>query len=303
MNLPPHQYQVFGLNVASEVQLSKLSNHSFDCADVIIKLAKVNINVPNGIKLGKFSQISSDDYLLDIPEVAKYYVQNGKTITIEKNAGISDLLIQAYLFGTVFANILQYRGYLVLHGSAIKVDDRAIIFSGKSGAGKSTTAAAFIKRGYTLLTDDVVALSPNVDGTFSLVSGPPRLKLWQHAIDELGAATAEMVEVTNKMGKYEIPVTRADNIGNIGVSAFYELNSHQADDIQLIRADDGVSKLRLLMKNTYRYKMLKPMNKLAEHLKFCTDFSKQINMFKVYRPENIFAIDELVASIENNLHS
>ena len=299
MELYPYQYQIFGLNVASEFHLSKLNSYPFDTpADVVIKSTKDAIDIQTGVKLGKFSQISPDDYFLDVPQVAKYYVQNGHTINIDKNDSASDLHIQAFLFGTIFANVLQYHGYLVLHGSAIQVGDKAVIFSGESGTGKSTTAAAFIKRGYSLLTDDVVVLSPHKDGSFSLVSGPPRLKLWQSAIDKLGVTTDQMVPIANKLDKYELPVAIDSSIGNnIQVSTFYELNSHLADDIQF-KQIDGINKLELLIDNTYRYRMLKPMGKLAEHLKFCTELSKQIRVYKVYRPKNAFAIDELVASLE-----
>lgn len=50
------------------------------------------------------------------------------------------------------------QGRISLHGSAVAVRGRAIVFLGRSGAGKSTAAAAACAKGAELLADDAVAL-------------------------------------------------------------------------------------------------------------------------------------------------
>ena len=55
--------------------------------------------------------------------------------------------------------ILMQRKILPLHGSAVAIDGKAYAFIGESGAGKSTLAAAFMNKGYELMTDDIVAIS------------------------------------------------------------------------------------------------------------------------------------------------
>jgi hypothetical protein len=50
------------------------------------------------------------------------------------------------------------------------------------GAGKSMTAAGFVKLGYPLLTDDVAALSVAC-GRFHVSPGYPRLNLWSDAVE------------------------------------------------------------------------------------------------------------------------
>jgi hypothetical protein len=301
MNLYPYQYRIFGLKVASQIQLSRLNELSFRVADVVIKLDKVNICIPSGVVVDEFEQISSEDYLLNIPDTAKYYVKKGKIVIIEKNCDTPSLL-QYYLLGTVFDNILQYRNCLVLHGSAVLVDDKAVIFNGHSGSGKSTLAAAFMKKGYPLLTDDVVVLSPNADGGFSLIPGPPKIKLWQLSIDKLSMPINKARKIARTLDKYEIPVTALNQKSNIEISAFYELNKHELNDIQ-VKPIQGIDKLSLLLTHTFGYSMLKPMGKLAIYLKACASISKQVQMFKVYRPESVFAIGELVAKIKNNTSS
>ena len=85
-----------------------------------------------------------------------------------------------YLRGPVLGMVLRLRGLVALHASAVVVDGSAVALVGATGAGKSTTAAAFVKAGRPLLCDDVVALQPIGNG-FDVLPGCPRLKLWPTA--------------------------------------------------------------------------------------------------------------------------
>ncbi|MEM7500473.1 MAG: hypothetical protein AAF417_00460 [Pseudomonadota bacterium] len=53
---------------------------------------------------------------------------------------------------------------VLLHAGAVTNGERTYIFSGQSGAGKSTITLDFVRRGYRYLTDEFVALS--VDGAW-----------------------------------------------------------------------------------------------------------------------------------------
>jgi hypothetical protein len=50
------------------------------------------------------------------------------------------------------------KGLEVLHASGVLLDGRALLFTGPAGAGKSSLAAAMLRRGAALLSDDTVAL-------------------------------------------------------------------------------------------------------------------------------------------------
>ena len=52
-----------------------------------------------------------------------------------------------YLLGPVLAFVLRLRGITCLHASAFCINGHAVALTGHSGAGKSTTAAAFAGRG------------------------------------------------------------------------------------------------------------------------------------------------------------
>ena len=95
-----------------------------------------------------------------------------------------------YLLGPVFAFILRLRGVTCLHASAIAVEGRAVVFVGPAGAGKSTVAATFARRGYAVMSDDVVALHDD-GGAPSVQPGPSRIRLWPESVLALyGSAEA-----------------------------------------------------------------------------------------------------------------
>lgn len=84
------------------------------------------------------------------------------------------------LIGPVLLFLMLMRGMPPLHASAVMVDERAIAFLGVQGQGKSTMAAAFLRHGARILTDDALPFyaSP-ADGTLIARPGPPHMKLWE----------------------------------------------------------------------------------------------------------------------------
>lgn len=86
-----------------------------------------------------------------------------------------------YLVGPVIGFVLRLRGTVCLHASAVAVSGRAIALVGPPGSGKSTTAAAFARAGFSVVSDDVVALA-NKGGQFLVQPGYPRVNLWPDSV-------------------------------------------------------------------------------------------------------------------------
>ena len=89
-----------------------------------------------------------------------------------------------YLLGPAMAVFCQLRGTTCLHGSAVIVDDVAIALLGPQGAGKSTTAAAFARAGYSVLADDLILLVESANG-FLVEPTYPVVRLWPSAVGHL----------------------------------------------------------------------------------------------------------------------
>ena len=80
--------------------------------------------------------------------------------------------------------ILYQQGYLLLHGSAVKIKDKVVVFVGAPGAGKSTMAAAFARMGYPVLGDDLMAMKPTPAGIM-VYPGFPQIKIWSPTVKGL----------------------------------------------------------------------------------------------------------------------
>jgi len=100
-----------------------------------------------------------------------------------------------YLLGPVLGFVLRLIGTTCLHASAVAVGGRAVAFVGAPGSGKSTTAAAFAKLGYAILSDDIVALSEQT-GFFVAQPGYPRLNLWPDSTSAIFGSADAMPRIT-----------------------------------------------------------------------------------------------------------
>jgi len=81
------------------------------------------------------------------------------------------------LSGIVSIVVLYHFGHPCLHASTVVTSDGAIAFFGSKGQGKSSMAAAFLLRGASLLTDDILPLQRSGDVIQGLPS-LPIMKLW-----------------------------------------------------------------------------------------------------------------------------
>jgi hypothetical protein len=119
----------------------------------------------------------------------RFQYADGTVIWIEKSgdeawcrsapaATLEDTAI--YLTGPVLGFILRQRGHLALHASAVQIGGGALAIVGPHGAGKSTTAAALVTRGFPLITDDVLHVRRTASGWMAEPYAPG-LRLWPDA--------------------------------------------------------------------------------------------------------------------------
>jgi hypothetical protein len=89
--------------------------------------------------------------------------------------------VTSYVLGPVLGFLLRLRGTTCLHASAVAIGERAVVFVGAEGAGKSTLAGAMAMRGVPVLSDDVVPIERRGDA-FLVHPGWAWVRLWPHAV-------------------------------------------------------------------------------------------------------------------------
>lgn len=243
-----------------------------------------------------------NQFHLNIPGVAHFLaLPEENCILIEKaKRGIPTQVFNTWLFGTVMAYMLQYHGYLVLHGSAVLINEHAVIFSGQSGAGKSTLASAFTQNGYLFITDDLVVIKQNHKGQYCIVPGPAKLKLWKDAMQHFNHDMTTASPVNLKTDKYALHVDHCCSEPMIPISAFYELNINQEATSYYCDRLNTTQALKTLLQNAYRHFMLKPLGKLESFFHDCRALSQQITVHQLTRTPHFHELPEIIQHIELN---
>lgn len=237
------------------------------------------------------------EFYLYVPDAAIFCVREGKEIIISPHPGANEKLIRLYLLGTCMGALLMQRRILPLHGSAIAIDGRSYAFVGDSGAGKSTTAAAFLERGYPLLSDDVLAISGSLDYTNVPFIHPayPQQKLWQESLDILGRDSSSSQILYDQ--KYAVPVHAQYCSHPLPLSGVFELvKSEQADTVQITTCG-GLESLSMLMNNTYRSFLIPYFGLTRWHFGAAIDLASKTKTYRIIRPATGCSMKSLEAVI------
>jgi hypothetical protein len=292
-----HRYWAFGLRIASELLLPELledENSDLTLPDIEIKYGPVS---PDGLGpqfKKQYFQAQENILWLDIYEIARFLISNGNTILIDPFPGIDEASIRAFLLGSAMGALLIQRNVFLLHGNAIKVGDSCVTFVGDSGAGKSTLSAAFFKRGYSILADDVCAINTQNQ----VMPSYPQIKLCPDAADNLGISNLK--KVSPKIEKLVVPLGKQFYKEFLPINAIYLLQI-QENNTFYFEPVLGMEKLKMLFSNIYRFIFLAGLKKDKFFLKQSMHLAKNLNLVKVRRPGQGFQLDKLVDMIEHNL--
>ena len=307
-------YRAYGLTIDSALELPELEPRIAGPAggpDLSIRLGAVAPDgLPGGHQVNPYRSTTPTDTWLHIPSVGRFLITGGHTITVDPDpapvvgaAGVTGAgadttrapaphpdTIRVFVLGMCMGVVLCQRGYLVLHGNAVQVGDACMCAVGASGAGKSTVAAAFWRRGHTVLADDIVA----VDHESRALPGLPRIKLWQDSANRLAIDTAPLDRILPGEEKFNVPVAPAP--APLPLRWVYILDVHDGPNLRL-QPITGLERFAPLHANTYVVRLLQGMQIREEHLKACGQLAGRIRLVKVSRPREGLPVDALIDAL------
>ncbi|MEM9275138.1 MAG: hypothetical protein AAGA80_19560 [Cyanobacteria bacterium P01_F01_bin.143] len=183
-------YSAYGLTIKSDFLLPELlpGEGKIDLHIHQGKIQAPKLEPTNIKRQGVSSYFGGNDRAayLHWPDVATFCAQDGRYLTVQPERDeLESRYLNLYILSEALGMILYQRGYLLLHGSAVKVKGKAVIFAGAPGAGKSTMAAAFSRLGYPLLGDDMVAVKFTTEGQVMVYPGFPQIKIWSPTVQGL----------------------------------------------------------------------------------------------------------------------
>jgi hypothetical protein len=193
---PSYACSAYGLQLRSVVPLlaAAAAEVGDGKADAEVRWADLAVVARDLIASSFPASVTDVETRLAVAGIGTFLVRHGGEILVDPDPGADAALLRLALLGPVLAALLQQRGDLVLHASAVEIDGVAVGFLGGRGAGKSTLAAAFLAQSHPLLADDILAVS-FVEGLPRVLPGFRQLKLWPDAVAALGGDPALLPRV------------------------------------------------------------------------------------------------------------
>ncbi len=292
-------YRVYGLGIQSEIRLGELVPTPSP-TDVQIRLGRVDGLPPYSPDIRRMPfRATPDEIRTRFEDRCALLVRGGNEIIVDPDAGVEERSLSRAILGPAIALALHQRGQLILHASAVAIGGGAIAFLGRSGGGKSTTAAALHLRGHPLVADDVVAVQ--LDSGAPLVApGSPHLKLSPDVLCSLGDVPEELPRIDDG---YEKRVRRADRAFSqtaLPLRRLYVLAEGDDTRIEPLAPSDAFV---ALLRNSYMVQaenVLEATGTKSLHFRQCAQLPASVPIFRIQRRWSLEALPELAELIERD---
>lgn len=285
-------YMAYGLSISSELPLPELAHgEARPTSDVTITLGPIDWAPPPGDHSDGYVTVEGTRAYIFVEEVGTFAISEGRRIVVAPLPGTSDELLRVFLLGGALGLLLDQRGYLVLHASAVALDGHAIAFVGSPGEGKSTMAAALHRRGHPILADDLIAVDL-AGPTPSVYPGFSRVKLTYAAAAVLGYDQAALTVFNPEDERRD---WRSEPLAPtpLPLQAVVELVS--APTSCLLRSDSRAAFATLL---DHAYAVGLSGRSTPTHLHQSVRAAEQIPFYTFERPRNLALLPDLAAQIE-----
>jgi hypothetical protein len=237
---------------------------------------------------------TSREALVEVPGVARFHVVDGREVIVDLQPTVSLEACLVWLHGLVAAVVLSQQGRFALHASAVQVDSAAVAVAGRSGAGKSTTAAALGLRGHALLTDEVTALDLN--GRRPVIDSSLRgLRLRPATALRLGLAPIDGTEPVDPLGKTVVALPCAREPA--ALDQLVVLATTPLVRVPTVEILTGLRAVLAVRAFTYRPRLtlLAP----GHHHEWAAAVGMRVPVVRILRPESVWTVDAVADLIES----
>ena len=304
-SMSSYKYQAYNLNFETCLALPQLQTSLAEKADVKVSWGKIDWHPPQQIEGHRCWQIEGKDVYFYWQFSGKYLLRDGKEIIIDPLPEVnSEHIIGLPILGPIMAMLLHQRNYFVLHASGIKIGDRACVFLGCKGQGKSTMAATLYGRGHQLVADDIAAITLDSGGQAILLPGFPQIRLWPDSVTAaLGDANPERLpEIYPNIAKRACPTFNNFFDQSLPLERIYILGSGERPQIESLSIQEAIKQL---VGNSYIPMTLGnyfvQSGSVAQHFYDCTKVVKQVKVCSLNRPRSLDLLPEVAELVERDL--
>ena len=297
-----NNYYVYGLNIKSEIEIEEFVKlDEVNNEDIVhVSYSKMDDEIKEEISRGKSIGLSENRIWFHVKNIATYCVTNGNKIEVELEDNTDMQLMKIYVTCSCLGFIMLQRNMVAIHGGVIEIDNKAVIFTGDRGAGKSTLTTALREKGYKFISDDVAGIK--IEKVPYVMPGFPYQKLCESAMNKFGYdKEASICFMSDKEIKYIVPALDEFVYEERELVGIVKLT---VGDVEKVTIEElrGREKLNNIIENIYRGEYIKHLGKMDPiYFKQCVDIAKNIRFFKITRPANKFTVDEQIELIEREL--
>lgn len=286
-------YTVFGVGISSEIVLPELVQSENDPV-VFIRMSSDDFANPAKQHLQCHGEYNSEEAVVSFKNVGSFRIRGGTDIDIWQDSCADNRLIRMFLHGIVSAILLHQRGLLVLHGSCMAIQDRAVGFLGPSGAGKSSMAAGLHQRGHDVLSEDIVAIDYS-NGKPVTYPGIPQLKLTADIITGLGYPELFIESLYPLSNEFIYRYNRKLSSECIDLSCIFVITDADRINIRHLSPQEG---FKVLMKNSYTANIIEPTKSQISHFQCCTQLLNKIPICLLERPMDFKLLPDVSRKVE-----
>ncbi len=298
-----YTYDAFGLLIASDFPLNELrAGDPTRAPDLNIRNHPIGRPMPTREEGVVMDYTDPDGVVMAWPEVAGFRFVDDRTIWAEKPEATTDRMLAFPLLGPVMAWALDRLDLFVLHASTVQVNGRTIAFLGDKLAGKSTTAAAFIRAGHTLVTDDLLAVRMQKDKRAMCLPAFPQVKLEDKAAERViiaGADAQPLVMEGFPKRQHKLPT-----MATAHTSMDCLVRLERGGDAPLFEALPTPQAIDCLARFSYMPRFsTAPWTKADDrrHFSQCVGLVNQALVGRLQVPDDLDRLDETVACVEDML--
>lgn len=266
--------------------------------DVLVRRGSLPSDLESATSRGPGGAIKDSTFFFRVRDLARFLISNGKEIVVDVDDNVEERDASIFVLGTAFGILLHQRGHLVLHGSAVAVDGKAVVFCGPSGAGKSTLAASLVNEGYPFVNDDACHVGFDSDGRPVVFPDGRMLKLWADAVENLSLSDRKGAAVQSNFRKFYVPPASESSSSALQLALIYVLSEAPPSCKLSISKPDLAQAAALLRENAYLPHLIDAMNMEERYFQDMARLLSHAGVFRLVRPFEFSAVPFAIGALE-----
>ncbi|MBD2365015.1 hypothetical protein H6G36_28285 [Anabaena minutissima FACHB-250] len=291
-----YKYFAYGLGIHSNLVLPELLELDTEC-DITVTVKSSSQGYVEPSQPREYLKVSPQETMVAMKGVGIFHIINGAEVIVTPAPNADQRLMQLCLSGSAMGISLYQRGFsLILHASAVAVDQQAICFLGHSGAGKSSAAAAMLARGHKIVSDDVVPVI--LESPVKVVPGYPQMKMSPEVATTCGYDLESLIYLHPLLGEYGYRREQDFACKPQQLHSLYVLVDSDELAIEEVRSQGAILEL---ITNSYGICSLQQAFNREQHLSQCVELLRSIPIYKLKRPRSLPLLSEVAKYVEDHV--